>query len=77
MTKQITLDISDLMTKRGMNQTELMRQAGVTYVTASALAKGKTSSISFKVLARLCEIFGVTPNDILILANVPEGKKRK
>lgn len=64
MPKTIRLDISALMEKSGMTQTDLMHDLRVTYVTASRITKGRATSITFDVLAKLCQLFGVSPNDI-------------
>lgn len=61
----IKLKVPELMTKKGLNITDLMRQANIAYTTAHRISKGKADSISFEVLNSLCEVFNVQVKDIL------------
>lgn len=72
MAQRIQLMVPKLMAGKGMNPTDLMRQTGLSYGTALRLSKGQGESISFDVLAQLCELFGVTPGDLLELAPAPK-----
>lgn len=68
----IKVKIPNLMKKRGMNATDLMRRANIAYVTALRLSKGEAQAISFDVLEALCKLFEVKVEDIL--EYVPEKK---
>ncbi len=61
----IRLKVPQLLKKRRMSASDLMRQANVAYVTALKLAKGDTTAISFEVLNNLCKLFNVGVEDIL------------
>ena len=61
----IKLKVPELMNKRGLSITDLMRQANIAYTTAHRISKGKADSISFEVLNSLCEAFDVQVKDIL------------
>ena len=61
----IKLKVPELMTKKGLSITDLMRQANIAYTTAHRISKGKADSISFEVLNSLCEVFNVQVKDIL------------
>ena len=61
----IKLKVPELMNKRGLSITDLMRQANIAYTTAHRISKGKADSISFEVLNSLCEVFDVQVKDIL------------
>lgn len=63
-----------------ITQSELSRQTGITQKQLSALETGKTKAIAFETLAKLCEFFSCTPNDLLELepekdANSPPTKE--
>ncbi len=68
----IKLKVPELMNKRGLSITDLMRQANIAYTTAHRISKGKADSISFEVLNSLCEVFDVQVKDIL--EYVPDKK---
>lgn len=68
----IKVKIPNLMKKKGMNATDLMRRANIAYVTALRLSKGEAQAISFDVLEALCKLFEVKVEDIL--EYVPEKK---
>ena len=61
----IKLKVPELMDKKGLSITDLMRQANIAYTTAHRISKGKADSISFEVLNSLCEVFNVQVKDIL------------
>ena len=61
----IKLKVPELMNKKGLSITNLMRQANIAYTTAHRISKGKADSISFEVLNSLCEVFNVQVKDIL------------
>jgi len=61
----IKLKVPELMNKRDLSITDLMRQANIAYTTAHRISKGKADSISFEVLNSLCEVFDVQVKDIL------------
>ncbi len=61
----IKLKVPELMTKKGLSITDLMRQANIAYTTAHRISKGKADLISFEVLNSLCEVFNVQVKDIL------------
>ncbi len=61
----IKLKVPELMNKKGLSITDLMRQANIAYTTAHRISKGKADSISFEVLNSLCEVFDVQVKDVL------------
>ncbi len=68
----IKLKVPELMSKKGISITDLMRQANIAYTTAHRISKGKADSMSFQVLNSLCEVFDVQVKDIL--EYVPDKK---
>ncbi len=69
----IKLKVPELMEKRGINITELMRKANIAYTTAHRISKGRADSISFDVLNSLCEVFDAKVQDIL--EYIPDKKR--
>jgi putative transcriptional regulator len=68
----IKVKVPELMRKKGMNVTELMRQANIAYPTALRLSKAEANAITFDVLESLCKLFDVQVKDIL--EYVPDKK---
>jgi DNA-binding Xre family transcriptional regulator len=61
----IKVNVPELMHKKGMNVTDLMREANISYPTALRLSKGLANAITFEVLESLCNMFEVEIKDIL------------
>ena len=61
----IKVKVPELMRKKGMNVTDLMRQANIAYPTALRLSKAEANAITFDVLESLCKLFDVQVKDIL------------
>ncbi len=61
----IKVKVPELLEKHGMNATDLMRQAGISYTTAHKLSKGRGKGMSFQLLDSLCKLFDVTVGEIL------------
>jgi putative transcriptional regulator len=58
--------VSEILGRRRMSITDLMRIADISYGTAWALYHGKQKSISFEVLAKLCENLEVEIGDLFV-----------
>jgi putative transcriptional regulator len=69
----IKVKVPELMRKKGLNVTDLMRQANIAYPTAHRLSKGLGNAITFDVLESLCKLFEVQVKDIL--EYVPDPQK--
>jgi putative transcriptional regulator len=61
----IKVKVPELMRKKSMNTTELMRKANIAYPTALRLSKGEGNAITFDVLESLCKLFEVQVKDVL------------
>jgi DNA-binding Xre family transcriptional regulator len=61
----IKVKVPELMRKKGLNVTGLMRQANIAYPTALRLSKGQGNAITFEVLSALCKLFNVQVKEIL------------
>jgi DNA-binding Xre family transcriptional regulator len=66
----IKVKVPELMRKKGLNVTDLMRRANIAYPTALRLSKGQGNAITFEVLESLCRLFEVQVKDVL--EHVPE-----
>jgi putative transcriptional regulator len=69
----IKVKVPELMRKKGLNVTDLMRQANIAYPTALRLSKGQGNAITFEVLESLCRLFEIQVKDIL--EYVPDHQK--
>jgi putative transcriptional regulator len=66
---QVRLD--DLLAERGITLTELADRVGITIVNLSILKNGRARAIRFSTLARLCEVLGCQPGDLLTYRKPP------
>lgn len=61
----IRVRLDELLSERGMTLTELSAQVDVTVVNLSILKNGRARAIRFSTMARLCEVLGCQPGDLL------------
>ena len=61
----IKVKVPELMKRKGLNTTDLMRKANIAYGTALRLSKGEGDAITFEVLGSLCKLFEVQVKDVL------------
>ena len=61
----IKIKVPELMHKKGLNVTDLMRQANIAYPTALRLSRAEGNAITFDVLESLCKLFDAQVKDIL------------
>ncbi|GLU49596.1 helix-turn-helix domain-containing protein [Nocardiopsis ansamitocini] len=61
----ISVHLDTLLAQRGMTLVELSHRVGVTVVNLSILKNGRAKAIRFSTLARLCEVLGCQPGDLL------------
>ncbi|HET7013240.1 MAG TPA: helix-turn-helix transcriptional regulator [Streptosporangiaceae bacterium] len=61
----IGVRLDALLGERGMTLTELSDRVGVTIVNLSILKNGRARAIRFSTLARVCEVLGCQPGDLL------------
>ena len=60
----INIKLDEQMKKRGITNDELARKIGITPANLSNLRTGKTTSIRFELMNKLCEILGCQPGDL-------------
>jgi putative transcriptional regulator len=66
------INIIYLANKKGRNLTSLAEEVGCTYKNLWKLCNGKTNSIKFNVLERLCKILECGVEDILVVEEESE-----
>lgn len=71
----IKIKVPELMKKKGLNATDLMRKANIAYPTALRLSKGEADAITFDVLDSLCDLFDVGVQDVLEHTPNKKGSK--
>ncbi|GED68984.1 hypothetical protein BRE01_26860 [Brevibacillus reuszeri] len=60
----LTVKLTDLMTERGINRSELAKGSGVPYTTIVALFDKGADNIKLSTLRKLADYFGVTLDDL-------------
>ena len=65
MEGNIIINIDVMLAKRKMSVTELAEKVGITLGNMSILKTGKAKAIKLSTLARLCEVLGCQPGDLL------------
>lgn len=68
-------NIAKLLEARKENISEFSRHADISYPAAFDLAKGQTKMITFDMLNKLCNYFGVGPSELF--PYTPDRKKRE
>lgn len=61
----IKVDIQSILDEKGITRYELAKRVGITYPTIDSIYKGKSTSIKFEILEKICLELECTPNDIL------------
>lgn len=57
--------LAELLEERGMSQSELARQSGITFATVNAMARNRTDGVKLATLDRLARVLGVAPGDLI------------
>ena len=65
MEGEIIINIDVMLAKRKMSVTELADKVGNTLANMSILKTGKAKAVKLSTLAKLCEVLGCQPGDIL------------
>ncbi|NUW40674.1 helix-turn-helix domain-containing protein [Nonomuraea rhodomycinica] len=61
----IEVHLDRLLEERGMTLVELAERVGITNVNLSILKNNRAKAIRFSTLARICEVLGCQPGDLL------------
>jgi len=68
--------IFELLEKRGMSQKEFSEKTGIAQSAISDWKRKKYNPASEKILV-ICEVLGVTPEELLSGVSYPDGRSRK
>ena len=66
--------LRELLEARGLSQSQLARDAGVSFATVNRLCTNATEQVSLATLDKIAGVLGVAPGDLIEL--VPEKRKR-
>ena len=69
----VTLDV--MLAKRKMRGRDLAAQVGITEQNLSLLKSGKVKGVRFATLAKICQVLGCQPGDILTVKDGGEISK--
>ena len=61
----IVVNLDVMLAKRKMRSKELAERIGITEQNISLLKSGKVKGVRFETLAKICEVLGCQPGDIL------------
>lgn len=67
---KINITIDELLDKKGLTRYWLSKETGMTYQNISNLCSGKTTSIIFEKLVRICNALECEPGDIINVSNL-------
>ncbi|MEQ1864772.1 MAG: helix-turn-helix transcriptional regulator [Micropepsaceae bacterium] len=59
----VTLDV--MLARRKMKAKDLAHRIGITEANLSLLRTGKVKGVRFETLAKICEVLGCKPSDLL------------
>lgn len=61
----ITVELEDMLSRRGMKARELAAEIGISETQMSLFRSGKVKGIRFRTLAKMCAALDCTPGDLL------------
>ena len=70
-------NIQKLLTDKGVSISQFSRDADLSWVTAHDLYHNKSKSVSFDILNRLCNYFGVGPSELFPFSPDKKSRVRK
>jgi len=62
---KITVDLDQMLLKRGMTMSELSRRVDIPTANLATLNEGRTKAIRLSTLTTLCEVLDCQPGDLL------------
>lgn len=69
----ITSNLPVLLAERRLRVADLVRMTGISKSTLHRIFNDETTRIEFDTLDKICDVLGVTPNDVLLyIPNSPE-----
>ena len=70
----IVVNLDVMLARRKMRSRELAERIGITEQNVSLLKSGKVKGVRFDTLARICEVLGCQPGDILEFRRAEGGE---
>ena len=61
---RVTLD--EILTRKGLKAKDVAREVGVSETHLSLFRSGKVKGVRFDTLAKLCDVIGCQPGDLLV-----------
>ena len=62
----VRLTVPELLKEREWSITKFMRESGLSYPTAHRIARGNAKGITLNTIDTLCEIFGVSIDELIV-----------
>lgn len=62
------INIDEILKQRNQSRYWLAKETGITYPNITNLCNGKTSSIKFEMIDKICRVLQCTPNDIFVIS---------
>lgn len=62
------INIDEILNHQNRSRYWLAKETGITYPNITNLCNGKTSSIKFEMIEKICHVLQCTPNDIFIIS---------
>ena len=72
----IRVKLDQLLSARGLTQTELAARIDITLANLSILKTGKARAIRFSTLEAICQVLDCQPGDLLDFRPGPRATKR-
>ncbi|MGA8156510.1 MAG: helix-turn-helix transcriptional regulator [Rhodoplanes sp.] len=70
----IVVNLDVMLARRKMRSKELAERIGITEQNVSLLKSGKVKGVRFDTLARICEVLGCQPGDLLEFRRAEGGE---
>lgn len=67
----LTLQVAQLLKKKGKTKYWLYKQMGMSYQNFDRMYNNKTKSIRFENIEILCQLLECTPNDLFLMEEEP------
>jgi putative transcriptional regulator len=67
--------LREMLEERGLSQTQLSRDSGVSFATINRMCTNATEQVSLKTLDSIASVLGVKPGDLI--ETVPEKRRGK
>lgn len=59
--------IDSILKEKGWTRYKLAKEVGVTYITIVNICEGKSTSIKFDIMEKICKVLGVTLDKVFVV----------